>query len=109
MSMCLFTHPHYMCYYVGVSVCVGERDGKGRRGLMYLGQKASCLTLHKQGVTAGEGGRERWWSEEVSHEEGDQRGSAVKRVDQVGYRVRLSMYQLYLYKQRAEKVLLYTL
>lgn len=72
---------------------------------MYLGQRASRLTLHKQGVTAGEGGRERWWSEEVSHEEGVQRGLAVKRVDQVGDQVKLAVYyKLFFYKQCAENV-----
>lgn len=45
-----------------------EGGGGGRAGLMYLGYRASRQTLHKQGVTAGEEGREGWRTEEVSHE-----------------------------------------
>ena len=53
---------------------------------MYSGQSASRQTLHKQGVTAGEEGREGWRTAEVSHEEGDKRDSPVKGVDrEVGW------------------------
>lgn len=47
MSMCLFTHPHYMCYYVGVSVCVcgGKRwEGKERTDVLRLESILSDVT-----------------------------------------------------------------
>lgn len=51
--------------------------------MKHLDWRASRLTLHKQGVTAGEAGRERV-DEEARREEGDKRRSPVKRAHQEG-------------------------